>query len=142
MKTELIQTRTANFEAHAQQTESGVEYWLARDLQYLLGNTEWRNVNSSAISKAKTACELSGHAISDHFVDVNKMIDLGSGSRGSSLSMTCCDMNRPVESGPQTPYTLSHIRPMAVRPLDHPERWPTPWGFLFSDVGFAEGQLQ
>jgi DNA-damage-inducible protein D len=29
-----------------------------------------------AISKAKTACEMSNHAISDHFVDVNKMVDL------------------------------------------------------------------
>lgn len=81
MKKELIQSLTATFEAHAQQTEGGVEYWLARDLQYLLGYAEWRNFNNTAISKAKTACELSGHAVSDHFVDVNKMVDLGSGSQ-------------------------------------------------------------
>jgi len=31
--------------------------------------------------KAKTACEVSDHAISDHFVVVNKMVDLGSGSQ-------------------------------------------------------------
>ena len=81
MKTELIQTLTSSFEAHAQQTESGVEYWLARDLQHLLGYTEWRNFSSTAISKAKVACEVAGHAVSDHFVDVNKMVDLGSGSQ-------------------------------------------------------------
>ncbi len=81
MKTELIQTLTGTFEAHAQQTESGVEYWLARDLQYLLGYSEWRNFSSTVISRAKTACELSGHAVPDHFVDVNKMVDIGSGSR-------------------------------------------------------------
>ena len=81
MKYELIQTLTGTFEAHAQQTEGGTEYWLARDLQYLLGYAEWRNFNSTVISKARTACELSGHAISDHFVDVNKMVDLGSGSQ-------------------------------------------------------------
>jgi len=40
MKTELVQALTANFEAHAQQTEGGVEYWLARDLQHLLGYTK------------------------------------------------------------------------------------------------------
>jgi DNA-damage-inducible protein D len=80
MKSEIIQTLTSTFEAHAQQTEGGVEYWLARDLQHLLGYDEWRNFNTP-ISKAKTACELSGHAIKDHFVDVNKMVDLGSGSR-------------------------------------------------------------
>lgn len=74
MKKELIQSLTATFEASAQQTENRVEYWLARDLQHLLGYTEWRNFNTTAISKAKTACELSGHAVSDHFVDVNKTI--------------------------------------------------------------------
>ena len=80
MKTEIIQTLTTNFEAHAQQTESGVEYWLARDLQHLLGYDEWRNFNA-VVSKAKTACEVSGHRIADHFVGVNKMVDLGSGSQ-------------------------------------------------------------
>jgi len=80
MKTEIVQTLTSAFEAHAQQTEGGVEYWLARDLQHLLGYSEWRNFNA-AISKAKTACEVSGHRIADHFVGVNKMVDLGSGSQ-------------------------------------------------------------
>lgn len=81
MKTEIVQTLTATFEGHAQQTEAGVEYWLARDLQHLLGYAEWRNFNSTVISKAKTACEVSGHPVADHFVDVNKMVDLGSGSQ-------------------------------------------------------------
>ena len=80
MKAELVQTLTTTFEAHAQQAESGVEYWLARDLQHLLGYDEWRNF-TTAISKAKTACEVSGHRAADHFVGVNKMVDLGSGSQ-------------------------------------------------------------
>ncbi len=80
MKTELVQTLTSTFEAHAQHTEGGIEYWLARDLQHLLGYDEWRNFNAP-ISKAKTACELSGHRFADHFVGVNKMVDLGSGSQ-------------------------------------------------------------
>jgi hypothetical protein len=74
MKPELIHSLTETFEGNAQQTETGVEYWLARDLQHLLGYSEWRNFHQTAISKAKTACEISGHAISDHFVDVNKMV--------------------------------------------------------------------
>lgn len=80
MKTELIHTLTSTFEAHAQQTEGGTEFWLARDLQYLLGYAEWRNFNSTVISRAKTACELSGHAVSDHFVDVNKTIAMPKGA--------------------------------------------------------------
>jgi DNA-damage-inducible protein D len=76
METNQILSLTETFEGHAQQTENGVEYWLARDLQQLLGYAEWRNFNQTAISKAKTACEVAGHAVSDHFVDVNKMIQL------------------------------------------------------------------
>jgi len=80
MKTELIHSLTNDFESYAQHTITGVEFWLARDLQHLLGYTEWRNF-LLVINKAKTACEVSEHAISDHFVDVNKMVDLGSGSQ-------------------------------------------------------------
>ena len=79
MKTELVQTLTSTFEAHAQQTEGGIEYWLARDLQHLLGYGEWRNFNA-VISKAKTACEVSEYSISDHFVDVNKTIQMPKGA--------------------------------------------------------------
>ena len=61
-------------------TEGGVEYWLARDIQHLLDYKEWRNF-TGVINKAKTACEVSNHPIEDHFVDVNKMVDLGSGGK-------------------------------------------------------------
>jgi len=80
MDSELVNTLTDTFEVHAQQTETGVEFWLARELQHLLGYAEWRNF-TTVITKAKTACEVSGHPIGDHFVDVNKMVDLGSGSQ-------------------------------------------------------------
>ena len=80
MKKELVHTLTSTFEAHAQHTDSGVEFWLARDLQHLLGYTEWRNF-TLAINKAKTACEISDHAIADHFVDVNKTITMPKGAQ-------------------------------------------------------------
>ncbi len=80
MKTDLVQTLTTTFEGHSQQTDGGIEYWLARDLQHLLGYAEWRNF-TSVISKAKTACEVAGHVVVNHFVDVTKMVDLGSGSQ-------------------------------------------------------------
>lgn len=80
MENDLIYTMTTTFEGHAQTTENGVEFWLARDLQHLLGYTKWDNF-LNVISKAKTACEVSGHEIPDHFADVGKMVDLGSGSQ-------------------------------------------------------------
>ena len=75
MEQEQIQTLTESFEGHAQQTDTGVEYWLARDLQHLLGYDTWRNFQA-VVSKAKTACEVSEHAIADHFADVSKMVEL------------------------------------------------------------------
>jgi DNA-damage-inducible protein D len=80
MNSESIQALTATFEGHAQQTETGIEYWLARDLQPLLGYTQWRNF-LSIIGKAKIACERSNRQAEDHFADVSKMVDLGSGSQ-------------------------------------------------------------
>ncbi|MGB4117121.1 MAG: DNA damage-inducible protein D [Polaromonas sp.] len=80
MKTELVQSLTTNFEAHAQQTDTGIEFWLARDIQQLLGYSKWDNF-LNVVSKAKTACDVSGHAVTDHFADVGKMVDLGSGSQ-------------------------------------------------------------
>ena len=60
MKTELVQSLTTTFESYAKQTDGGVEFWLARDIQHLLGYTKWENF-LNVVSKAKTACEVSGH---------------------------------------------------------------------------------
>lgn len=80
MKKDLIESLTMHFESHAQHTDSGVEYWLARDVQHLLGYTKWDNF-LNVVAKAKTACEISGKEVADHFADVSKMVDLGSGSQ-------------------------------------------------------------
>lgn len=79
MKHEIVISLTDTFESHAQETEGGIEFWLARDLQHLLGYTQWKNF-IQVINKAKTACEVSGHEILDHFADVGKMVDIGSGT--------------------------------------------------------------
>ena len=79
MKKEVIRHLTQDFESYVNQTRNGIEFWLARDLQHLLGYSEWRNF-SKVISKAKTACETAGHQILDHFVDVNKTISMPKGA--------------------------------------------------------------
>ena len=81
MKKEIIVELHSRFEQLVQMdTESHVEFWLARDLQKALGYNEWRNFQN-VISKAKTSCKSSGYEVSDHFVDVNKMIDLAKGAK-------------------------------------------------------------
>lgn len=79
MKKELIAMLTDDFESHAQETENGVEYWLAGGLQRLPGYDQWRNF-ALVVSKAKTACKTSDHKVLDHFADVSKMVDIGSGN--------------------------------------------------------------
>jgi len=58
--------------------DSNIEYWYARDLQKVLGYSEWRNFNK-VIEKAKITCEVAKIDASCHFVDVNKMANLGLG---------------------------------------------------------------
>jgi len=61
-------------------TQDGSEFWSARDLAPLLDYKDWRNF-LKVIQKAQQACEASGHETSDHFVEANKMVSLGSGSQ-------------------------------------------------------------
>lgn len=78
MNNDLIERLHANFEGAAR-TENGLTYWMARDIQPLLEYTEWRNFED-VIEKAKIACTGSGQSIENHFVEVNKMVRIGSGS--------------------------------------------------------------
>jgi len=66
------------FEVSANE-QNGVEFWLARDLQELLGYSDWRNF-LNAIDKSKIACTTVGEVILDHFVDVTKKVRIGSGA--------------------------------------------------------------
>ena len=60
----------------------GIEFWYARELQAELGYTEWRNF-TKVIDKAKDSCQTVTRQVANHFVDINKMVSLGSGSERS-----------------------------------------------------------
>jgi len=79
MKQELIVELFQKFE-EACYLYNEIECWSARELQEILGYSEWRNF-LKVVEKAKTACENAGISTSDHFVDVNKMVPLGSGAQ-------------------------------------------------------------
>lgn len=79
MTSNTIQTLTSDFESFVNRTDEGVEFWLARDVQHLLGYSKWDNFKN-VILKAKTACEISEYLILDHFAEVGKMVRIGSGA--------------------------------------------------------------
>lgn len=60
--------------------EDGNEYWLARELQEVLGYSQWRRF-SDTINRAKKACENSGFSANDQFVEVGKMVNIGSDAK-------------------------------------------------------------
>ena len=76
---ELVKYSEQTFESIKHIDEYGEEYWLARELQSVLEYAQWRRF-SDAIERAKLACKNSGFAIEDHFADVGKMVDIGSGA--------------------------------------------------------------
>ncbi len=78
MKKVTIARLNKSFEDSAYE-QDGIEYWLARELQILLGYTSWRNF-INAVTKAKESCKTSKEEILDHFVDVDKMVKIGSGA--------------------------------------------------------------
>ena len=78
MKEQEIKNLLEQFEAVAFDYE-GVECWSARELQKLLDYSEWRNF-CKIIDKAKDSCKNANISVSDHFVDVNKMVEIGSGA--------------------------------------------------------------
>ena len=59
--------------------KNGSEYWLARELQNVLGYHQWRSIND-LIERAKTACQESKYNIDDHFAVQRKMIKLAKGA--------------------------------------------------------------
>ena len=61
---------------------NGIECWSARELQIVLGYTQWRNF-LGIIDKAKESCTNFGENVSYHFADVSKMVSIGSGAEKS-----------------------------------------------------------
>ena len=77
---ELTKYSEQTFESIKHYNENGQEYWLARELQSVLEYTQWRRFFDT-IERAKLACANSGYDVDDHFADVGKMVEIGSGAQ-------------------------------------------------------------
>lgn len=79
MKKELVVKLHNKFEKVVNH-EAQVEFWFARDLQQLLGYEKWENF-IKVVEKGKIACSNSKQKIADHFLDVRKMVVIGSSTK-------------------------------------------------------------
>jgi len=68
------------FEEIKQTDENGAEFWFARDLQAVLEYAQWRNFHK-VIDRAILACKNSGFGLREHFAEVSKMVEIGSGAQ-------------------------------------------------------------
>jgi BRO family, N-terminal domain len=59
-----------------------LEYWFARDLQEPLGYSKWERF-AGVIARARDSCKTAGVTVEDHFADVSKMVEIGSGAERS-----------------------------------------------------------
>ena len=74
---EIKEYTTKLFEDIKHIDENENDYWLARELQNVLGYHQWRSINE-LIERAKVACRESKYSIEDHFAVQRKMVDIGS----------------------------------------------------------------
>lgn len=117
---ESLPTQINSFESVRRSDENGNEFWFARELAPLLDYQDYRNF-LRVIEKAKQACEGSGYELVDHFGDVTKMVDIGSGAQRAiediKLSRYACyllvqnaDPAKPVIANGQTYFAVQARR--------------------------------
>lgn len=110
--------------------ENGNEYWSARELQNLLGYTEWRNF-SKAINKAKENFEAVGMAAEEQLVKVNKLSKRNNGAevevedyrltrRACYTVAVCCDANKPEVAAAKQYFVIRTRQAEVVQQAQQP----------------------
>ena len=79
---------TSAFEQIRRTSAVGREHWSSRDFARVLGYSDYRNFEA-VIEKARTACFNSGQRVEDHFVDITKMVTIGSGAERPLRAPSC-----------------------------------------------------
>jgi DNA-damage-inducible protein D len=79
MKKEYVSELFKRFEDACYDYE-GVECWSARELQTILGYSQWRNFKN-VVDKAEKSCEQAGEDAKNHFAEFSKMVEIGSGAQ-------------------------------------------------------------
>jgi len=108
------------FESIKHNNEDGQEFWFARELQKVLDYSSWDKFER-VIQRASVACLNSKQLEKDHFSQVGKMVQLGSGAERKTkdykLSRYACylivqngDPTKPVIAAGQTYFAIQARR--------------------------------
>jgi DNA-damage-inducible protein D len=68
------------FERIRRQDNDGSDFWSSRDLARILDYANYKNFEP-VVAKAKVSCFQSGNQVGDHFLDIQEMVDIGSGAK-------------------------------------------------------------
>ena len=120
MKNEIQKKHYSTFEEIKQINNESQEFWYARDLQVVLDYGSWDKFKH-VIQKAITACKNSEQMSGNHFFQVGKMVELGSGSQREiqdyALSRYACylivqngDSSKPIIANGQTYFAIQTRR--------------------------------
>ncbi len=134
MVEEISKTGSSIFEKIRQLDANGNEYWGARQLAKVLDYSDFRNF-LTVITKAREACENSGHPLGNHLVDFTEMVSIGSGAKREmesvKLSRYACylivqnaDPSKEVVALGQT-YFAVQTRLQEIRQMDEYNRLST-----------------
>ena len=74
---ELENVNETIFESIKHIDENGNEYWYARELMIALKYSNWQNFEK-VINKAVNSCITSNNMVQNHFIDISKMVSIGS----------------------------------------------------------------
>lgn len=120
MSNEIQRQHHHTFEKLRKSSDNNSEFWFARELQIALDYASWDKFHR-VIQKAMVACAESGYAVENHFSQVGKMVDIGSGGQREvvdyKLSRYACylivqngDPSKPVIANGQTYFAMQTRR--------------------------------
>lgn len=116
----IAEKHHATFESLRHFDADGNEYWQARQLAGVLEYSQYRHF-LPVVERAKEACTNSGQSVADHFEDILKMVEIGSGATRNiediRLSRYACylivqnaDPAKPIVANGQTYFAIQTRR--------------------------------
>jgi len=113
--------------------DNGHEYWLARELQVILGYAQWRRF-CDAIDRAMVSCKINEQDPKFHFAEVGKLIEMPSGIRlkwqiGEVSDMGFADVGKTYKEIPD--YRLTRFACYLIVMNGDPRKEPIAHGQMY-----------